>query len=89
MTKDHCGTHEYVLGLCTEEQKRFEAWQAKHLPNCTIPMPKVTEKNPLGWSDCVNTSRFTIILRPSSLGPGVEAVCNCGAREDITHIEHM
>lgn len=79
-----------LFTLCTEEVIAFNAWKKTHAAECTMatPEPKPSREDPLGLGGLGAAATFGVFIRPGTIASGVEAVCDCGARHDITHMDH-
>lgn len=66
-------------GLCSVENQRRKDWVQKHRETCPLRE---------GAPDFVRTAGHQICLRPSSVGDSVTILCDCGAKEDVSHYEH-
>lgn len=78
--------------MTAKETADFEQWKRDHLKVCPIHLEAEKRREGMSFDDCLRdemggfgaVARFGVLFRPGTIGDGVEAVCDCGARHDIT-----
>ena len=68
------------LGLCSIERARYRAWIDTHMAECPLP------KQGLGFG---TMAPFAIVLREGAICYSAKVVCDCGAEQELSHIEHI